>query len=843
MFKRIIVVALSLLLTAGALGGSIAFPATASDTVISTSEEALLTIEAASEKQHPYLLYESDEISSLQEKIESGNSKKAFEVIVDTVSSCMGRTFDVTKNANGVIGRQLQYCVMYLSTFAMLTEEESYAYKAVEQVITCVNQGDVDTYLAINDALCIGDFGYAYALAYDTLYNYMTEDERALVKAEMEEIGAWLYENSPSINTWGSQEENRKAWNWNAVTHGALGMISMSLGDHPDWLSLAMERAKGYYRYSVDSTGAGMEGLHYLGYALNTLAPMDYAIYRLLGIELMDNYPAFRLMTYWSMLYMTTPQGKAQVAINQGDSLGNYSGPFYVINRYGQSDALWGWEHTYGLDEGGKFSVEYHGNGWSAPAIIFFEDQSLTPTAPTEEKNPLISIYDKGLVIARDSWENDASMLTFTCGRGYPGCWNHPDDNSFTFHARGESFIVDLGANYKESSEHNVVLIDGKGMDYSGGPTMKEGKLEESTVLDNGNLYLRGDNVTSYKNQGLKASTRQIVYGGGDVPFVLVYDYMRKDNAEHTYNINFFTPSTATIIASPDGDYAKIIGNNTGETCYVIPYSPDETTVSFSAVGSAPCLKTETVATYLRQATLFIMAEEDEEMPLVEWSSEGKTMTVSITRTVSGQKETETYTLGLEELISFTTTEKLYTETETSESETDITVETTEPVFIPTETEESEIITEITTAEDTTEIVTETVTEPAIETTTEAVIETTEEIVETTTEEIVETTAEATIETEQPEDIETTQNQVDNSQTEVITDITETDKNEVNETTEKETEKETESKKPEVTTDFSSTDKPDKKKGCGSSLGITAVIPTVIAGAAIAVFKKKKKYL
>lgn len=800
MFKRIIVIVLSLMLTAGALGGSIAFPATANDTTVSTSEEALLTIEAASEKQHPYLMYESDEVSSLQEKIESGNSKKAFEVIVDTVSSCMGRAFDVTENANGVIGRQLQYCVMYLSTFAMLTEEESYADKAVEQVISCVNQGNVDIYLAINDALCIGDFGYAYALAYDTLYNYMTEDERALVKAEMEEIGTWLYENSTVINTWGSQEEHRKAWNWNAVTHGALGMISLSLGEHPEWLTLAIERAKGYYRYSVDSTGAGMEGLHYLGYALNTLAPMDYAIYRLSGIELMDNYPAFQLMTYWSMLYMTTPQGKTQVAINQGDSLGNYSGPFYVINRYGQSDALWGWEHTYGLDENGKFSVEYHGNGWSAPAIIFFEDQSLTPTAPTEEKNPLIYNYDKGLVIARDSWENDASMLTFTCGRGYPGCWNHPDDNSFTFHARGESFIVDLGANYKESNEHNVVLIDGNGMDYSGGPTMKEGVLEENTVLDNGNLYLRGNNLSSYKKQSLKASIRQIVYGGGDIPFVLVYDYMRKDNTEHTYNVNFFTPSSSTVLASPDGDFAKIIGNGTGETCYVIPYSPDGTTVSFSAVGAAPCLKTETVSTYLRQATLFIMAEEDEEMPTVEWSGEGKNMTVSITRTVNGQKETETYTLGLENLISFTTTEKLDTETESTAPEVETTEEKIETLE-PTETEQPI---------ETTEVI-ETVPE---ETTEYFEVITTEAVTEAVTDESIEITETETSKTDTDKTEETT----------VVTEI------------------ETEDKKSEATTDSSSTDKTDKKKGCGSSIGVTAVIPTIIAGATIAIFNKKKKY-
>ncbi len=790
MFKKLLLISLALLLTVGV----VAIPSFATDdpTDMPAVPEAVANeaIDAISDKQHPYLMYESDEIDSLKTKIESGNSQKAFAVIGDTVASCMSRSFNVVTGANGVIGRQLQYCVMYLSTYSMLTGEENYAKKAVEQVVGCANQGNADIYLSINDALCIADFGYAYALAYDVLYEHMTDSERALIKAEMEEIATWLYENSPIINTWGADEENRKAWNWNAITHGALGMISLSLGAHPEWLTLAVERAQGYYQYSVDSTGAGMEGLHYIGYALNSLVPMDYAIYRLTDIELMDDYPSFHNMTYWSMLYMTTPQGKTQVAINQGDILANYSGPFYVINRYGQSEALWGWEHTFGLDNGGKFSVEYNGNGWSAPAVIFFEDQSLTPVKPTEDTLPLISTYDKGLVIARDSWENDASMLTFTCGRGYQGCWNHPDDNSFTFHARGESFIIDLGANFKTSAEHNVVLMDGVGMDFEAGPTMREGTIEENRVLENGNLYLRGSNLSSYKKQGVKESLRQIIYGGGDVPFVLVFDFMRKDTEDHTFNINFFTPSSSTIMASPDGDYATIIGSNTGETCFVIPYSPEGTTLSFSAVGSAPCLTSETTAKYLRQATLFIMADE-EEMPEVEWSSESKTITVSITRTINGQLETETYTLGLEELVSFSTTEKLENETTASEVETtekEPIIETTEKeVFVETTEKEPVASEEETTVSE--EISTEKATEAPE--TTEAPVITTEKITETE---------------ERPSESE-----------EIITKAPEG----------------------EATTEPDTSN--NKKNGCGSAIGTAAIIPAIIAGAALSIFDKKKR--
>lgn len=682
MFKRFITIGMSMVLVLGALFSATLFTSADGKATPNPAPETIAdyAMGAIEEKQHPYLMYESDEIPALKEKITSGNSKKAFEVIGDTVSSCMNRKFTVAQGVNGVVGRQLQYCVMYLSTYSMLTGDTSYAEKAVEQVMSCVGQGNVDVYFAINDALCVADFGYAYALAYDVLADYLTEDEKILLKAEMEDIGAWIYANSPEINTWGSPDENRKAWNWNAVTHGALGMISLSLGDHIEWLTLAIDRAQGYYKYAVDSTGAGMEGLHYLGYALNSLAPLDYAIYRFSGIELLDDFPAFQSMPYWGLLYMTVPQGNEQVKINQGDSLANYSGPYYIINRYRQSDALWAWEHTYGLEGDGQFTVEYHGNGWSAPAVIFFEDQTLTPQKPTEESNPLYVSYDKGLVVARDSWENNASMFTFTCGRGYGGCWNHPDDNSFTFHARGESYIVDLGANYKESKEHNVVLINGKGMDYSGGPTAKVGEILESKVLPNGNIYVAGSNVSSYKKQELAASVRQIVYGGGDVPFLLVFDHVRNSSSSNTFNINFFTHKDVSTIVS--GDYAVITGNS-GEVCYVMPYSPDGVTMESAAVGSSPCLTTETTGRYLRQVTIFIMAESDGEMPDVTFSTKGKTTTVTITRTVNGQKETETYSFGLEELTQFTTTEEIEIEEESSDIITEDTDEITEPKTDP----------------------------------------------------------------------------------------------------------------------------------------------------------------
>ena len=683
-----------------------------------------------SEKQHPYILYSDEDIPVFREKINSGLSKKAYERVIATADSYLNKTIRVSTGSNGIIGRQLQAYVTYLSTASAISGDPKYAEKAIELVLSAAEQGSADTYISINGALCLSDFGHAYALAYDCLYEYMDESQRAAIEAEMIEVGTWIYENSVPVDTWGSQLDRRKAWNWNAVTHGALGLIALSLGDKTDWLALSLRRATDYFDFAVDDTGAAMEGLHYLGYGLNSLVPFDAAIYRLTGTELMDDYPELQLMPAWSNLYMTLPQGNEQASIGQGSKMDNYAAPYYIINRYSLSEELWGFYNTYNLWNDNGFSADYEGNGWNCPAIIFYEDQTLSPVEPTVEEYPLIKEFDKGLVIARDSWGSDASMMTFTCGVGFSGCWNHPDDNTFTFAAKGDKFVIDLGAGKLTSEEHNVVLIDGVGMSYEGGAIMRPGDLQEVTILDNGNLYARGSNVSSYWKNEVKISMRHIVYGDGETPFVLVYDNVRKDAQNHDFSINFYTDPNAKVEIADNARYATITGANSGEVCYVIPMADEFVFVD----AEANRITTQTNVSAFAQATLFIMAEPDGSMPETDYELIGKNFSVTITRTHNGEKITETYVFGVDRFISFETDEVLEitpptTDTESSETvtetvtetetETETVIETSEVTDTSVETEASTEVETDTTAE-TSEATEETTASLPVESTTAA---------------------------------------------------------------------------------------------------------------------------
>jgi len=602
-------------------------------------------LEKVRSEAHPYILYSENEVESLKDKVTRGVSKKAYERMLITSEEYMSRSGILTPTLHPGIGRFFQSRFTYLILTGIISGEEKYIDKALELAVTSAESGNMELFVGFNNALSVGDFAHAYALAYDALYHRMTEEQRQLLRRTMEALGEWIYTNSPKINTWGSAEPRRQAWNWNVITHGALGLVALTLGDHEDWLALSIERLLGYCRYAVDSTGAAMEGLHYVGFALNTLTPLANAIHRLTGVEIMDVYTDMHKLPYWSM-NMTAPFGKEQAAIGQGSEIGNYSATFYIINRYRQEDALWGWLNTYGLLDHG-FEKEFEGNGWSMPALILFEDQSLTPKKPTADKNPLIKSFAKGIVTARDTWNHSGSMATFTCGYGYAGCWNHPDDNSFTFYAKGESFVIDLGAGKKSSDEHNVVLVDGVGMDYAGGATMVIGNMEQNSVLEGGELYLRGDNKDSYRNLAqLDRSVRHLIYRGGDVPFVIAYDDAGKEG-EHTYSVNFYTKHTNTVNVADDNKSAVIIGGNGGAVCHAFAYSPDG--VRFEKTAAYNGIATSSVSKKHRQITLFIACEEDK-LPKIDFASDNATVTVKLT--FAGEDKALTFVFGENELIS-----------------------------------------------------------------------------------------------------------------------------------------------------------------------------------------------
>jgi hypothetical protein len=223
-------------------------------------------------------------------------------------------------------------------------------------------------------------------------------------------------------------------------------------------------------------------------------------------------------------------------------------------------------------------------------------------------------------------------------------------------------------------------------MDYEGGPTMVRGTLEENKMLETGALYLRGNNTSSYaKKAALTDSRRQLIYAGGETPFVLIYDYATKgDNNEHTYTTPFYTELKSYVRISRDGSYVSIHGPNRKNICYMFAYSEGGVKLSNQSDSKVESITTESRGVDHAQATLFITANPDGTMPTVEWTNADGVLTATISRIYDGNYVKESYVLTTTELKSVSreilgSVEGNETEATTDTEETDTIGEETAP--------------------------------------------------------------------------------------------------------------------------------------------------------------------
>lgn len=580
---------------------------------------------SASSGKHPSILFTEDQLPAFREKIKSGQSKKAFDRLSQNMENYMNiSTEPYSFSVGAILGRVLQMQVGDLAFYSMMTGDDQYAKKAIAILTSVAEQGNLQTYQGLNDALAMGDMTHAFALGYDWLYHYMTEEERVLIGNELKELGNWLYTNS-FTQFWGDDADVRRGVsNWNMVTHASLGLAAIALGGQEDWLGRALMRLHAYYTYSKDTTGESWEGLSYMGYGMQNAIPLDATIYHFTGTELIDRYPSMQSVPNYQM-WQTVPWGGASLQINQANGNGNVSTVYYIINRYKDRVGLWGWEKICAFDGDKQYQPMYAGNGNQCPQIIIYEDQSLTPESPEEAGIGNFQYFQRGHIVAKDGWGDNDSLASFTCGVGNSGSWNHPDTASFIFMANGEEFVIDLGAGSVTTQDHNVPLVDGLGMNANGGPTVFEGQMLACEDFGTA-VYAKGDATMPYSNIArLTKFNRQFVYGRGEIPYVFIFDDAEKDENEHEWTTNFYTAADNVIQLKDGANAARITGANNNSQCFAMFYSDGELEVG--KLGDGPrekkAVTTKVKAVNPKMGALFIAPQTNGEMPRVVKTGDG----------------------------------------------------------------------------------------------------------------------------------------------------------------------------------------------------------------------------
>lgn len=582
---------------------------------------------------HPTLLFEMREVPALRDKVRSDPvARGAFEqmrrradgfLLVDTTSYVFH---------GAVAGRALTTQALNLAMAGYVTGDRRYLDKAAAIVCAAAGQSDVEDFAELNGALAVADAAHGYAMGYDWLYPFLTDEQRALIREEIRSFGEWLYEHSQT-DFWGEDEPRRMAHNWNGVTHGGLGLAALALGDEQNWLDRAIERVRAYLEHSVDETGACYEGVSYMGYGLQNVVPMAVVLARQGGPDLLAEAPTVRLAPEY-VLWQVLPGGGRIAPINQcAETLHPSAGVFRIISKFGDPIGLWGWLRLFGPDGDGTYGASsWLGGGCALPYAVLWADASVAPQSPADAGLPLSRFFARGQVSARDGWGPLDTLVTFTSGKGIPGIWNQGDENSFTFYSRGEQFAIDPGAGWGKTAEHNAILIDGEGQGSDGGPAAVQGKVV--TAEDRGtSVYVLGDATAAYRaRQPILRARRQLLFVRAPEPYLLIADDIQKDEAEHEYYWLLYSAEGNQLEIGPDGSSGYVQGAGRGARCQVRFLWPesDLSVEGTLARDKLPLLTATAAAVNPRFVVLLVAVDQGEEPPEVACQGAPPAMRIEI---------------------------------------------------------------------------------------------------------------------------------------------------------------------------------------------------------------------
>ena len=533
---------------------------------------------------HPCLFFSGSDIPSIQQNCQAGWLREAFlkmKANADVYMTVSTKPYPLSGPGNGeaTAGRAINERVNTLTLTGMILDDTNYINKAIDICMSAISQTDVNDFYSYNEHLAVGDALHAYAVAYDWLYNYMNDDQRAALYNEIVEFGDWMYTYSTNGTGYGQYQPTPLSCNHNAVIHGALGLAALATSSHPEWFTRAASYIGGYFQYARDNTGCNYEGIGYYGYGSLNAVTFSKAYKRAGYLDLIAAYPKNFLIPEWILRFMQ-PWGSKVVALNDSpERMGISSGMMQLISQNHDGVGLWTWLKMYGADGDRTYGgpvAGYIGDGCTIPYVILFADPSLQPLSPADANLPLGMFFARGSGSFRSSWQDDAALATFTCGFDQHRGHNHRDENSFTFSAFGEYFVIDPGYLPWETRCHNSVLINGTGQDREETEYDTYGRIVASTNLGSA-WYMKGDATEAYRDfLGLDHATREFFFVRAPQSYIIVSDDITKNStAEFTWLLHTKTNNVVTM--GPSAGEFYIQGPNQGSAvCFVKFLSPTQ---------------------------------------------------------------------------------------------------------------------------------------------------------------------------------------------------------------------------------------------------------------------------
>ena len=542
--------------------------------------------------RHPRLLCDEADLERIKKQVRTGQGKKIYSEFRRKVRVMVEAIEDHPDKLAPLIGHQQVrkdprgvQVVGSLPDIALvgILENDQRAMRAIRRVLVGIPEADAagpnDSY-----SLAFGNFG-AIAPAYDLAYNAMTPEERAI-------FCCWAVDHSIR----GSLAKITKNNFLRSSAHNQcmVGLFSslptlLAIEGDPGVPDLSVEKAAllQYFEASVyASLGPGGYPNEDIGYGTAMVCYMARVVEAVRRAGLFDAYTQCPRYTRFGQALLHFIQPWGTYTSNTGDYGADFGPRSMVLPRLATETndptILWlsstltypiasAWAGNMKRYRGTFPEVELSpGNRACVDtyALLTLDDLK-KPVHPSKARKSIPTQFmdpQRGIVTFRSSWKKDATFVVFDGSQRSPSSAGHEHDSGghFSISALGEYFAIDTGRYNIEQDQHNLVLMEGKSGQTTGGNWRMSyyhavltgyhpGKFVDTASADNSH---QSNCYWSYRTLGLVKGTH---------PYVWIADDVNADHCTNgprefwwTMNVN---PNHKIKIA---GESATVIGNDHG---------------------------------------------------------------------------------------------------------------------------------------------------------------------------------------------------------------------------------------------------------------------------------------
>lgn len=440
---------------------------------------------------HPNLYFNAEDIAKIKKSLEEGGELgERYKKFVNSADSKLKEELLTEEYANSVYSQHGEYYAVS-NQITEMAKVLGLKY-AVEGDIACAEKlkeallhfskfkiwtgpENLDRKPAWHSGLESAGITVGFAIGYDIIYDYLTEEERDIVADALINTGIRHLMNDWILPGKRIHALDSMGHNWWAVCVGRAGVAILPVADRipeaEEWLSLIDEALYGYAEYkgakllnkqqNYDDRGLFYESISYFNFGAGEHLFYIYHRERYLGKHCAARHPVMSKMAD-AILAFSYPTDEGIRMLNYGDSSTDTKVimllKHLILCGYSTPSALAYMSRVF--------------KDCEDLTDVFFCD--LYKGEGTFDAIPKFNTFEKtGYSLARSSWENNATLFSIKSGF----TWNHAheDAGSIILYSNGKPLIIDSGTcsyghknyhgYYFRAAAHNVVMLGGENQD------------------------------------------------------------------------------------------------------------------------------------------------------------------------------------------------------------------------------------------------------------------------------------------------------------------------------------------------------------------------------------------